>query len=332
MACFDNVISYKNGCEASSGLLLDNLVQYGEVSKYVTEDYEDASELIDEKIQFAVKNVVEEMSGHFASQYIPKTLLENKRAGFFDETQTENAAAANTRKGIELEICNRESFYQLYVSFIETYLNYTGSVSVLVIDTMTGETLDTITVTSVAGEIVQTYVDKTYTAEKRKRRIAFVYDATGIPNYATTLIGEGCTTCSKGLYNLSGFITGRSISVPTASDPILANIDSANDTAGLSINFSLSCDNQNWLCSQRNLLGMPILYRTAELIMEFSIFNTDRFNSKTAINKKENEERMMKYHEDYEKQMSMTLKNISAPSDGVCFTCRKTRKSVTSLP
>jgi len=331
MGCFDNIISYKGGCSSVSGLLLDDLIPIREVEKYVGEDYATAGELIDDKIDFAVRLIKKELIGMFQHNYIPRTILENKRAGFIAETQTEKAAAAQYR-GIELRVCNQESYLSLYVSSIDTYLNYTGALNVLVIDTMTGETLDTIAVTSVAGQVVTTYVDKTYNAEKRKRRIAFVYDCTSIPNYLTSLIGEGCITCNGGQYNLNDWITGRSIKYDTGATPVLANIDGHTDTAGLSINFSLVCDQESWLCASRNLLAMPIMYRAAEAILEYAYFNSDRFNSKTSIRKDEIKERIGLYHSDYQKQMELILKNIKTPMDGICFTCKPRSKSVTTLP
>jgi len=330
MSCFDGIIGYK-GCEVSSGILLDNLVPYSEVEKYVTADYSNASELIDEKIAFAIKNVTKEIGAHFRANYKPKTIIDSKRAGFFDENQTLKAASAEFR-GIELEICDRDTYYSLYISEIQNYLNYTGNVSLLVIDTMTGETLDTITIASVAGQISTTYVNKTYNAEKRKRRIAFVYDCTSIPNYKTNLIGEGCYSCNKGLYNISNVVKGREIKYDTGATPILANINGHTDTAGLSLVFTLHCDNESWICSNRSVLELPLLNRVAELIMEFALFNSDRFNTKTAINKEQINARMMKYHEDYETQMKITLQGIVTPSDGICFVCDRRRKYVTTLP
>lgn len=330
--CFDNIISYKGGCTSTTGLLLDELVPYKEVEKYLTSDYASADELIDEKIEFAIKNVVAEMGSHFAKSYIPRTILSDKRAGFIAETQTEKPQETNTLRGIELRICNNESYLSLYVSSIDTYLNYSGALNILVIDTMTGETLDTIAVTSVAGEVVTTYVDKTYNAEKRKRRIGFVYDCTNIPNYLTNLISEGCTSCNRGEYNLNGYVTGRTIKVSTALDPILANIESHTDTAGLSVNFNLHCDNRSWLCANRSTIAMPILYRTAEAIMEFADFNSDRFNTKTSIKNEQIQERLMKYHEDYTKQLDIALKSVKTPMDGICFTCKRRAVSTTTLP
>jgi hypothetical protein len=300
-----------------------------EVESYI-EDNGSASEFIDEKIDFAIENVKAEVNGYFQKQYIPKTILDDRRAGYFDQDKVEVAAEAKY-KGLELELCDQDTYYELYVNAIETYLNYTGDVDVLIIDTITGQTLDTVTVASVAGQVVTTHVGKSYKAEKRKRRIGFVYDATSIPNYKTSLIGEGCTACNEGRYNLSGIVKGRNIEYGLLETPILSNIDSNSDTSGISVRFNVSCDNESWMCNYRNLLAMPILYRTAELIMDYALFNSDRINS-SAVKKNMFEARQMKYHEDYEKTLKNVLHNMNTPKDGMCFNCSRSAKYVTTLP
>lgn len=330
MACFDNIISYKGGCASVSGLLLDNLITTKEIESYIDADYGSASEFIDEKISFAVTNVVNEANNHFQKYYIPRTILDDRRAGFFDQDKVLVAAEAKY-KGLELELCEQDTYYELYVSAIETYFNYTGDVDVLIIDTMTGQTLDTITVSSVAGEIVTTYVGKSYKSDKRKRRIGFVYDATSIPNYKTSLIGEGCHACNQNKYTLSGIVNGRNIEYDLADAPILTNITSGSDTAGLSVRFNVSCDNESWICNYRNLLALPILYRTAELIMDYALFNSDRLNSQS-VKKNNIDARQMKYHEDYLAALETVLKNMIPPTDGMCFECKRNAKYVTTLP
>lgn len=328
MACFDNIISY-NGCTTNEGIQnLHQLVTLKELESYV--DDGTVEQLITSKIDFAVKNVINDVNSHFQKKYIPRTIIDDARAGFFDETKTEIAAEAKY-KGVELELCDQDTYYDLYINSVETYLNYTGNVDLLVVDTMTGETLDTITISSVAGEIVTTYVGKSYKAEKRKRRIGFVYDATSIPNYKTNLIGEGCHACNQNKYTLSGIVNGRNIEYTIGQSPILTNISSGSDTSGISLRFNVSCDNESWICNYRNLLALPILYRTAELIMDYAMFNTDRVNSQS-VKKSNIDARQMKYHEDYVKSLDTVLKNIKPPIDGICFECHRNAKYVTTLP
>lgn len=329
MACFDNIISHKGGCTSVSGLLLDQLVTVREVEQYVSDNVT-AAHFISEKIDFAVTVVKNEAINNFQKYYIPRTIVDDKRAGFFQQDKVLNAAEAKM-KGLELELCRQDTYYELYVSKIETYFDYTGNVSVLVVDTMTGQTLDTITVASVAGQVVETYVGKAYKAEKRKRRIGFVYDATSIGNYKTSLIGEGCTACNHNKYSISGLVEGRNIQYNVGSTPTLSNITSGSDTAGISVRYNVSCDSESWLCNYRNMLALPILYRTAELIMEYALYNSERFNS-SADQKSRLNERLLKYHEDYRKSLETVLKNILPPTDGICFECKRTAKYVTTLP
>jgi hypothetical protein len=74
------------------------------------------------------------------------------------------------------------------------------------------------------------------------------------------------------------------------------------------------------------------MYRTAEAIMEYAYYNSERFNNKTAINRKELNERMMKYHEDYTTQLKSVVQNMVTPNDGICYSCKPRTKSIVTLP
>lgn len=332
--CFDGIISWKGGCESPTGLLLDNVVRASEVEQFITADYSNINELIEEKLDFAIRNVVNECIAKYQYAIIPRTVIENQRIGFFAENQTLKAAIPNKYAGVELECANTLSYFELYVSEISLYVNYTGDVRVYVIDTMTGEELDTITVAAVAGVPSTTYVGKGYPSNKRKRRIAFVYDADSIQSYLTNTIGDGCFSCTGGRYAVGQYINGRSIQYPSSGAGILANITTLNHTAGVSVNYNLRCDNESWLCAHRNALALPILYRTAEELLFFAVemAKSERLNSKVSIDRESLERRHMKAHEDYASQMGLVLKNIVPPNDGVCFVCRQTSKYVTTLP
>jgi hypothetical protein len=335
MTCFNGLINWKGGCEAPDGLLLDNVVRVSEVEQFITSDYANVNELIQEKLEFAISNVVIEAIAAFKYQIIPKTILENKRIGYPQETQTLVPALTGQMAGIEIEIPNIDSYFELYISAVETYLNFTGNVVMSIVDTYTGQVLQTFTVASVAGVPVTTYVDLAFKAEKRKRRFAIVYNADTIASYKTTLIGDGdCFGCTGGRYSVGKYINGRAIKYPSAGSGLLANITSITNTAGISAIYNLRCDSEGWLCANRNAMRLPILYRTAEELLFFGLemAKSERLNSKTNIDRDSLERRMNKAHEDYTSQMAITLGHIKPPGDGVCFTCRKGAQYVTTLP
>ena len=329
--CFDNVFSWKGGCESPTGLLLDEVVRVTEIEKFLTSDYANVNELIESKRDFAIRNIINECVAKFRSQLIPKTILENKRAGYWADKAQVQAQGAEMR-GLELEICNTDTFYEIYISQVETYLNYTGTVTMSIIDTLTGEALDTFTVDSVAGQAVTTFVDKAYQSQKRKRRIGIVYNATSIPSYQTTMSQNGCLSCTGGRYVVGRYVTGRPIKYGTAQTPTAANVNGATYTGGVSVLYNLRCDMESWLCVNRNALALPILYRTAREILFFGLEMSERANTKTMIDRDALERRMNYANEQYQSQMEMALKNIQPPNDGVCFTCRRSAMYVTTLP
>lgn len=329
--CFDNVFGWKGGCTSPTGLLLDEVVRVDEIEKFLTADYVNVDELIESKRDFAIRNIVLECVAKFRSQLIPKTILENKRAGYWPDNPSAQAVGSVMR-GLELEICNTDTFYEVYISQVETYFNYTGTVTMKIVDTLTGDELDTFDVDSVAGVPVTTYVDKAYTAQKRKRKIGIVYDATSVASYQTSMSQNSCLSCTGGRYVVGRYVQGRPIKYGTAVTPTSANVQTASYTGGVSVLYNLRCDMESWLCVNRNVLALPILYRTAREILFFGLEMSERANTKTMIDKAALERRMTYAHEQYTSQMEIALRNIVPPNDGVCFVCKRTSMYVTTLP
>jgi hypothetical protein len=331
LTCFDDVLQWKGGCEAPTGLLLDDVVRVAEVEKFLTADYASVNELIESKRDFAIRNVVNECVAKFRSQLIPKTILENKRAGYWADNAVAVAAGAQMR-GMELEICNTDTFYEIYLSEVETLLQVSGDVTMYVVDTLTGQTLHEFTVVSVAGVPTTTYVDLTIKAAKRKRRIGIVYDATSVGSYQTAMMQSGCLGCTGGRYVVGRYVSGRPITYTVGATPTAANVSGANSTGGISALYNLRCDMESWLCINRNVLALPILYRTAREILFYGLEMSDRANTKTNIDRASVERRMNKAHSDYEEQIGIALRNIVPPNDGVCFICNRRAMYATTLP
>lgn len=331
LTCFDDILQWKGGCTAPTGLILDDVVRVTEIEKFLTSDYASVNELIKEKRDFAIRNIVNECVAKFRPQLIPKTILENKRAGYWPDNIVAVAAGAQMR-GMELEVCNTDTYYELYISEVETLLQTTGNVTMYVVDTLTGQTLHTFTVASVAGAPTITYVDLVIKAQKRKRRIGIVYNATSVGSYQTSMMQQGCLSCTGGRYVVGRFVTGRAITYTVGATPIAANVTGANSTGGISATYNLRCDMESWLCANRNALAMPILYRTAREILFYGLEMSERANTKTMIDRDAIERRMNKAHGDYEEQIGIALRNILPPKDGVCFECNRRAMYVTTLP
>lgn len=335
MSCFDNVITVKGGCnpvDSTSGYYINSLVSLDELNAFVQKDYADGEALAVDKINFAISQIQSTIYSHFAHKYKANSLLDGMRVGFSSDNLQSISGTANTYKGINLELCNTQSFLDVHISTLSLQLNVTQSVDVKVIDLISGKIIDTITVSAVSGKIVTVTVGKTYKADRRRLNLIFVYDTTGINSYKHTINNTGgCSDCGGNMYSNS-YITYRGINIPTASSYIKSNLDTQGDTAGMSIVYSVSCNHSDWLCTFSNLIALPILYKAAAEIMEYARLQSGRSNSKTFINEEKLKERQDLYEFKYREQLDNIIKNIKLPSDRQCFECNPLSKHAIMLP
>ena len=111
---------------------------------------------------------------------------------------------------------------------------------------------------------------------------------------------------------------------------IYQNLKGASSTGGLSINYSLSCDIEPYLCSIKNTLAMPLLYKTGALLMEELIYSK-RLNSVINVYKTDHKELFDKFEAEYMSSMKAIFNNLPTPRD-VCFDCNSSIKFVAIAP
>jgi len=339
MSCFDNFITIKNTCGSTasdSGFYIeDGGVTLKEASDYVTSDYVSAEAFINSKIAFAINLINQSVYQHFSSKIKTASVIENESIGFILPNKEIVAEQTNKYIGISLELTNNNSFLALHISSISLFVNYSGTVSVKIYDVYQNKLLDTITVTAIAGQVVQIPLLKEYFTDRKNMQLAIVYDSTGIPSYQTSVNPNyivGCSNCSKNNNSYSNrFVYAKPIVVSTGSDIINANLESTSYTGGLSVNYSVNCNYKSWLCSIKNMLAIPILYKACEEIMNFAIESTDRGNMKT-FDVEKLKERRANYESKSNKDLDNILQNISLPNDKDCFSCNIKSKNAIILP
>lgn len=334
--CLENIVSIKNTCDAvasNSGLYLDDIdVTLREIEKYVTADYPNAAQLALDKIKFASKVVAAEINTYFQGQYRANSVIDSQRIGFHYNNK-ETVAASAVYKGMEIEICQSNSFLQLHLSTLELFVNYSGAVSVLVYDLIQGKLLDTIAVTAVAGEVVTVNINKTYNSNRKQMDIAIMYDATLVAQYKTDATSGGCSSCGKGsLRSINGYVRARGISAALADPKINSSMVGESFTGGLSVVYSINCDKESWLCAIQNVIAQPVLYRAATDLMRFALDYSDQFNTRTRIDDDKLKRRHDYYLAKYEETMRNVLTKIKLPSDSLCFECNDRIKSVVAIP
>jgi hypothetical protein len=66
--------------------------------------------------------------------------------------------------------------------------------------------------------------------------------------------------------------------------------------------------------------------------MNYSLYYSDRQNSKTIIDLERNKERLAMYKEEYNKSLMATVKKINLPIGDACFKCDGQVRSAIILP
>jgi hypothetical protein len=333
--CFDNLIGIKSGCEpivGSSSFYVEDIgITEQECDMYINSEYSNGSQLIKDKLSFVSELVKKTISNHFAEYIITKNIIDSSNLGDYQDSLNYKSGIANTLGGINIALVNNISYFQVYVNSISLQVNVTQAIDVFVYDLISGSLIDTIVIDAVANEISTTYVNKTYQSPKRKLDLIFVYNTDGINSNNTLLDYAGCTTCNGYRYSNS-YINSQAIYLSDSVTPIRSSLVGNTHTFGMSVNYSVQCSMDNWLCEITNLLALPILYKLGEEIMNYSVYYSNRQNSKTNIDYERNKERLAMYKEYYNDALNSSIKKINIPKGDTCFVCNDVFKSTIVLP
>jgi hypothetical protein len=323
MGCFDDLISIKGNCTdvtPTSGFYLDDIDLYrGEVEKFIQEPYNDVDSFVADKISFATKTVARTIHSQYEQNYLSRTILNGERIGFpTDNLQLKTGS--NNLRGIEIELCNYDSFVDFYLSDLSLFIDTSGAVNVFVYDLIQNKLLDTIPVTAVAGNITTVYPHKRYHSDRKRLHLFIGYNSTGINSYYTTVQNGSCYSC-KNQNKINNWLSVNGADVPVASTKIESNLTSVDHTSGILLNYSLECNHEDWLCTNARSLAMPILFRTAADIMSYAIMTTERFNSRTNIDVNELKAKRDYYEANYKSHLESIASRMLLPSDRICFIC-----------
>lgn len=338
LECFEDIIGLKGGCEtpvSNSGLWIDDIgIDLQELDSIINKSQVDSVDFFEKKRDFAIKQIINNIHTHYSDKYKSNTVLRSGRIGYGKEN-LEVVDAAPTLKGIEIELCNQDSFVDVFISSISLQVNFVGTVNILVYDLFQNKLIDTIPITTtVSGQIATVYPNKTYKSVRKALDIIFVYDATNINSVKTTVTQGGCKSCGDGgsMVNLNQYLSTRSISILAADSKIESNLLASPDTGGLSLMYAIHCNYEEWICTISNLAALPILFKTGAEVMDFAYHNSKRLNTTTTIDYDNLLKRRDEYNLRFQESIQNLLQNIKLPNDEKCFECRRKSKNVIILP
>jgi hypothetical protein len=334
MNCLDNLIGINNQCTPttpSSGLYIQNLpgITLKVANAANNEETESGVKLLQDIISFSQNKILAQVRNQLQSKIQTASVLENDTIGFYKENLKSVALEAGKYKGIKARIDKFPSL-DLFISKIYLKLSQAVTTNIYVIDLMTGTILDTLPITTVDNIPTAIIVNKSYPTNSQRTSLFICIDSSVSNTFEATLSGKGdCYSCYSDGYS-NRFISFTGAKLDQAAQKIDSNISSNSGTNGLSIEYSLNCSVESFICNMAGQLAWPMLHDVgAELMRRLKY--TDRLNSIVTINAKNNEDLRAEFEAEYFSSMSALLENIKMPND-ICFKCNSRVKRVSQIP
>lgn len=334
MNCLDNLIGIRKTCSAtdpSSGLYINDLpfISLKVADAAVNEETISGVKLLEGIIAFSQNKMLAQIRNHLASKMLINIVIENDTVGYYKSNLTLINSEAEKYKGIKLRI---DSYPSLDIFIGKIYLKLSQSITtnIYVIDLMDGIILDTLPITTVANVPTAIIVNKSYPTNRQRTSLFICIDSSISNTYETNLGSlKGCSSCSGGGYS-NKYISFSGAQLDSALQKIDSNIQSNDGSNGISIEYSLSCSPESFICSMGNQLAWPLLHDVGAEVMRRLKFTT-RLNSIVTIHGKDNEELRKEFEIEFMSTMSALLDNIKLPND-ICFSCNSKIKKVTQIP
>lgn len=332
MTCFDNLIGVKELCtsDPDSGLYINDLPYLDlQVLDAIRNSDFYGKAFFDNKIRYAGKMLVNTINSHLRPQYINRTILEKQTVGYYDAQQPFIAAQANYT-GLEIRIEGRANL-ELSISKIKLFTTFTGTIPVKVFNLVTGQLLDTFNLTVAANTISELAVYKKYYTENQRMYLAFLYDATAVSGYQSNVLqGSGLDCfdyCECGGIN-TAFVRG--ITAPIEANIVREEVNGVGNTAGMSVDYTVSCSMESYVCSLRAELAFAFLHLVGSLICEEAL-NSKRLNSITTVDRDKLERCRDNCAQIYNDSLQQLFQNMTLPNDG-CFKCNAPVQRKTLIP
>jgi hypothetical protein len=333
MNCLDNLIGIHRSCNEetpSSGLYIQDLsgITLSVANAGIGNETISGLKLIEDKITFSQNAILAALRMQLANKIRVNSIINNDTAGFYKENLTVVNLEADKLKGIVVK-ANQYPYLEFYLSTVYLKLATAVTTNVYVYDLMTNTLLDTIEVTTVARTPVAVTVNKAYQTKKQKLQLFICVDSSVANTYETNMGTQNCSSCASGGYS-NRYISFSSGQIETADQKIDSNITSNTGTNGLSINYSLNCSLEPFLCNMGNQIAWSLLHKVGAEIMD-ELIASRRLNSIVTIDKATNELLRERYNNEYMASMSALLANIQLPND-ICFNCNSKIRKAVAIP
>lgn len=322
MGCLSNTIGIRSDCDTTapdSGLYINDLpgISLNFVDATINEEYASGKDLINKKIALAEEQIKNEVYTYFNDKVYAESLIDNNRLGEYQENLQLVSSQSGKWKGIKIDL-DKSGYTKLFISSISLFLASAITTDVKIFNLITGKELASKSVTTVADEPTAVTFNQEIQTERQPTVIFIAYDS-GVADSRKTILSNTryYNECSECCYSNAVF-TATSGTIDKNKDLISDNLVSENNTGGLSVEYSVYCTLDNFVCNHSRLLALPLMYKVGEMLATEAM-HSDRVNS--YINIDDNEGLADYMEKQYDKRMKHVLGRMRTPND-ICFHCR----------
>lgn len=334
MNCLNGLIGIHRTCDSvspSSGLYIQDLSGITLSVANAGTDNETMSgvKLIENCIEFAQNAILNQVRTQLANKIKVGSIISNDTIGYDQDNLKVVPAEVDKYKGIKIRI-SEYPYLEFYIHKIGLKLSQSIATEIKVFDLMSDTELDSFDITTVAKNRTYAIVNKAYPTYKQKLNLFIGIDSGVADTYQTHITPSmGCYSCGDGNYS-NKYLQVTGVQMDQSSQKIDSSLSGNSGTSGISLDYSLNCSLEPFLCSMGNQLAWPILHKAgAELLKRVKY--SRRENSVVNVDNGNNEELITMFENEYMASMSALLNNIKMPND-ICFECNSRIRKTVSIP
>ena len=181
----------------------------------------------------------------------------------------------------------------------------------------------------VADTPVEVNLDLTYYNNNQRVQLFIGWDLTQDSIDGSVFKSGGCSSCGGNRSYSNSFLsfTGGVTETPFTKSSFMGT----GSIYGISVEYSLNCSMESFICKNSNTLALPMLYKIGELLMSEARYS-ELNNTFVLVNYNQNEELLERFSGLYEETLNNVFKRMTTPKGDPCFKCFGAMKRVVNIP
>ena len=286
------------------------------LSRVKGDEYATPQDLVDATINSVSNTILSEVMGYMTNQKLVNSVIDHQFVGY----QKDGTKPASNRWGGVYGQLRNDIAVKLQVMSVTIEVDYTGTISLKFINITTGEVVtENVAVVVNTPKTITPNVE--FSSGMQRLKWAIGYDKNGIVSRHTR-IEKDCLDCSVlpkcGPYV---WVYGAEFNENGGA------VKRIGHNSGLSVEFSITCDHEPLLCTNKTLIATPFAYKVAAELMAYAL-TTGRYNDE---DEKKFDKKLGWFAAEYDRHMRLIVPRISVPNNE-CSSCFRSFGTKMILP